>query len=149
MGNRREMMDSALKSEFSPLLREHGFKGSYPHFTRVTKEKVDILGIQFSQWGEQFYLEVGIGPKEGVTLSSGRLVEGKKLKHYHVVERRRVGDLPYDYSKNDPVGVAKKVVQVIEEIESWYANPNRKSILPILRASKSLEPTAQAAVAQL
>jgi len=129
-------MDLALKSQFVPVLRKRGFKGRYPHFTRITEGKVDILGIQFSQWGDQFYLEIGIGPREGVNLSSGKLIEGDKLKHYHIVERRRVGDLSYDYSNIDPVDVANKVIRCIESIEEWFADSNRESILTTLRANR-------------
>ena len=122
-------MDSALKSEFVPLLRERGFKGSYPHLRRIGEKKVDIIGVQFSQWGEQFYLEIAVGPTEGITLATGKHIEPKKLKHYDTLERIRIGDNPYDYSEMEPIEVVKKVNERIDEIESWFENPNRQTFI--------------------
>lgn len=38
-------MKKALNEQVIPLLRKVGFKGSYPHFRRITEEKVDLVSF--------------------------------------------------------------------------------------------------------
>ena len=113
-------MDDALKKEFVPKLRELGFKGSYPHLRKKGKECVEIIGVQFSQWGPQFYIEIAKGPIEGVDIINGKHVEANKLKHYHPGKRMRVGDLPFDYSGKNFQEIAAKASTTIEEITAWF-----------------------------
>ena len=39
------LMKKALNEQVIPLLRKAGFKGSYPHFRRITEEKVDLVSF--------------------------------------------------------------------------------------------------------
>ena len=38
-------MKKALSEQVFPMLRNAGFKGSYPHFRRITADKVDLLSF--------------------------------------------------------------------------------------------------------
>ena len=38
-------MQSALKEAIIPLLRQAGFRGSYPHFRRIAAHKVDLVSF--------------------------------------------------------------------------------------------------------
>lgn len=59
MSEARKKMNEALKEIVVPILREKGFKGSFPHFRRVSGKYLDLLTFQFSQWGGQFVVEIG------------------------------------------------------------------------------------------
>ncbi|MDM0071853.1 DUF4304 domain-containing protein [Variovorax sp. J31P207] len=121
----RKEMDAALKAVLVPRLRELGFKGSYPHFVRDSVDHVHVVGLQFSQWGGQFYIEVGLGSKSGFALADGTHVPGHRLKYYHVPRRRRFGDVPFDYETHDVADVAARAAATVSAISEWLAGQDR------------------------
>ena len=116
----RAEMDAALKARFVPELRNAGFSGSYPHFRRVGQKYIEIIGIQFSQWGAQFYVELGLGSKSGELIMDGILVPPNKLKHYHAGKRQRVGALPFDYASASVESVAASATATLDQIDKWF-----------------------------
>jgi hypothetical protein len=113
-------MDKALKVLFVPSLRLLGFKGTYPHFRREGPQYMELLGIQFSQWGAQFYIELSLGHKEGMEIN-GKLIPAKELKYYHCwLSRERIRELPFDYEHEDVQQIAKRVCELIPTIDQWF-----------------------------
>lgn len=92
---KRELMDQALKELFVPKLRLLGFKGSYPHFRRYNENSIDIIGIQFSQWGASFYIEITKAPASGVIYPQGKHYPPKTIKFYQAKNRIRIGNNPF------------------------------------------------------
>jgi hypothetical protein len=41
-----------------PVLRQSNFKGSFPHFRRVTAERTNLLTFQFDRSGGGFVIEI-------------------------------------------------------------------------------------------
>ena len=80
---KRKQIDKELKAKVVPILRQKGFKGTYPHFRRITEKKIDILAFQFSQWGPQFYVEIAVAPSNGVNLLDGKHIPPDIVKHNH------------------------------------------------------------------
>ncbi len=74
-------MRAALKEIVIPYLREQNFKGTYPHFRRIGKEKVDLMTFQSGKWGG-FRVNLGIGPLEGVVRKE-KLIPPDKLTVYN------------------------------------------------------------------
>jgi hypothetical protein len=66
MSQEHERMVKALKEIVVPRLREKGFKGSFPHFRRPGKEKIDLLKFQFDKWGGGFVIEISKCPPDGI-----------------------------------------------------------------------------------
>lgn len=64
MNDRRQQIDDVLKSTCVPLLRERGFKGSYPHFRRIHGEHADLLMFQFRRDGSSFVVEISYADRE-------------------------------------------------------------------------------------
>ena len=123
----RKEMDAALKATLVPKLRSLGFKGSYPHFRREGERYVGLVGVQFSQWGSQFYVEAGVAEMAPVVVG-GVSIPPNRLKYYHGWPRRRFGDLPYDYEAQPILVVASKVADVVEDIEAWVSStPPRRA----------------------
>ena len=122
---KRERMDAALKLRAVPLLRQMGFKGTFPHFRRVLTNRVDAIGFQFSQWGPQFYIELGVSALDG-TLRDRTQLSAKSLKYYQCVKRKRIGELPFDFESKGSDSVAEQAYVAIadakEEWESLYSN---------------------------
>lgn len=87
----RKMMDTALKQVVIPILREQGFKGSFPHFRRVNRNNIDLLTFQFNKWGGSFVIELATCPKEGTTMYWGEKIPPNKVTAHHINERFRLG----------------------------------------------------------
>lgn len=87
----REKMQQALKRCIIPILREQGFKGSFPHFRRADEQNIDLLTFQFNRWGGSFVVEVASCPLEGMTMSWGEKIPANKVNAHHVNERFRLG----------------------------------------------------------
>ncbi|MFJ7406290.1 MULTISPECIES: DUF4304 domain-containing protein [unclassified Lysinibacillus] len=71
LSHSRLLMIKALKKLVVPYLREHGFKGSFPHFRRQNEEHMDVITFQFNRYGGSFVVEVAICGKDGFTTSWG------------------------------------------------------------------------------
>ncbi len=111
---KRKAIDSALKSGAVVLLRELGFKGTYPHFRRFLTERIDTIGFQFSQWGPQLYVELGVADPDGFTLLDGTRFLPKALKYYECPARRRIGENPFDFETQTTELVAERVRAAID-----------------------------------
>ncbi len=118
--DKRKEIDKELKSTVVPVLRHMGFIGTYPHFRRKTEEKIDILAFQFSQWGPQFYVEIAIAPKGGVTLLDGQHFPPDTIKHNHCGLRTRIGHNPFDFENEGFKEIAIKVIESLTEGEDWW-----------------------------
>jgi hypothetical protein len=90
MSQSRDEMIASLKRIVVPVLRELGFKGSFPHFRREVGQRIDLLTFQFSQWGGRFVVEVGSFPAAGHVLA-GRLIPPKEVRMRHLLDRHRLG----------------------------------------------------------
>jgi hypothetical protein len=97
----RQLMDAALKSSVVPLLREHGFKGSYPHFRRHQPTGIDLLTFQFSQFGGSFVVEIGTCGLGGVTLPWGKSVGPSKVTALNLSPAQRHRLVPPDTKRSD------------------------------------------------
>ena len=117
---KRQKMDVALKSRVVPLLRKMGFRGSYPHFRRILEHRVDTIGFQFSQWGPQFYVEIGVAEPDGNTLLDGTNFPPTSLKYYQCPERARLGELPFDFDERPADPIADLVINLFVAAESEW-----------------------------
>ncbi len=86
--NAREKMDQALKRLVIPELRRLGFKGSFPHFRRIS-DHVDLLTFQFDKWGGGFVVEVTRGEVGGFTTYWGKHIPANKLKAWDLDLKHR------------------------------------------------------------
>ena len=102
----REQLDDTLRDSFVPLLRQKGFRGTFPHFRRQRKTRVDLLSFQHTQpSGGKFVIEIAKAPLAGITTSWGKHIAPGKLKTSDVGgdvfrNRLRLGSSPEE-NKND------------------------------------------------
>jgi hypothetical protein len=133
-----DAMRQALKEVAVPRLRERGFRGSFPHFSRISNGRVDLLTFQFSQYGPQLYIEIASCPaKESDRPST--------LRTYHAgLYRRRVGPQPsLDFegiaTSEEARPFANAALGAIEsQAEAWWAVPT-----PVVPPNTSLERTRE------
>lgn len=79
-----------LKSEFAPLLRHDGFKGSGQNFYRVSNDLIHVLNIQSSKWGDGYAVNLGIHPLGMAIEGTSTIADPKNLKEYECLIRRRL-----------------------------------------------------------
>jgi len=91
MSERRQIIDSVLKSTCVPLLRERGFKGSYPHFRRIQDEHLDLLMFQFRSDGSSFVVEISYADPERNNVGFRPEAPASKINVASTRERYRLG----------------------------------------------------------
>ena len=79
-----------LREEFSPRLRELGFKGSGNHFRRVNKEVIHCINIQGNKHGESCAVNLGIHLTFLPLNWNSSLPDLKKIKEVDCEFRRRL-----------------------------------------------------------
>jgi len=96
MSVERDKMIAALKEHVIPVLRERGFKGSFPHFRRLSRRFIHILSFQFSSWGGGFVVEAAACPDTGITLLDGRhfMCHGLHDLAMHLLSPTRTAQTP-------------------------------------------------------
>lgn len=89
----RDKMIEALNEHVVPVLRERGFKGSFPHFRRKAATKIHLLTIQFDKHGGGFTIEIAVGPVSGLAGPNGTHHAPTEMTawHSHPEQRLRLG----------------------------------------------------------
>jgi hypothetical protein len=82
-------MVKALQQIVVPRLRERGFRGSFPHFRRISDDKIDLLTFQFDNWGGGFVLEISKCPPNGIMTTWGEHIPPNKVKAWNVHPSQR------------------------------------------------------------
>lgn len=130
MGSWKEdsgLMRLVIKKTIVPYLRQIGFKGTFPHFKRISKKQIDMIMFQFSSWGKKFTIELAKCPPEGVTWANGTKISADKVKVPGATNRMRVGRLAtgkdywFDYKDINPKKVAEKAQKMLSEFGMpWF-----------------------------
>jgi hypothetical protein len=123
-------MIATLKIIVIPVLRNFGFRGSFPHFRRITDNRIDLLTFQFSRWGGEFVVEIATSPSTGVRMYWGEEIPPNKVTAHHISKRHRLGaktaNIDYWFKFNDMtaedeyVSVAKEVLSHLPDAEIWW-----------------------------
>lgn len=130
MSSDRDKMISELKKIVVPELRNRGFKGSFPHFRRISEDKIDLMTFQFDRYGGGFVVEVGVCSPEGFTHSWGEKVPPNKVTAHDLNNRLRLNKndgqwFRYDVeneSENIYEDVAKEVLNHLFEAGEYWEN---------------------------
>ena len=77
----RLAMNNALKKIVVPYLREHGFKGSFPHFRRQNKENIDLISFQYNRYGGSFTVNLATCPPDGINTEWGSIPPNKVIAY--------------------------------------------------------------------
>ena len=91
MNERRRELQEMLKTLSVPLLRELGFKGSFPHFYRPVGEHVDLLMFQFRLDGSSFIVEISYADPERKNVYFRPETPLKRLQVPSTTQRHRLG----------------------------------------------------------
>ena len=81
-----------IREHIVPGLRARGFKGSFPHFRRITETGVQLLTFQLDKWGSgNFVAEIARAPLGPISVGWGDPIPSNKLTAHDVVVRMRLG----------------------------------------------------------
>ena len=139
----RARMELAIKAIVVPKLRELGFKGTLPHFRRVTDSKADLLTFQFNLSGGSFVAELAVCTEAEIATHWRADLSLKKVTAQDMNLRRRLGsssqggDHWFVYGKKnyepnhervqpdiEYEKVAQEVVALLHsQAEAWWASP--------------------------
>ncbi|MFJ7406288.1 MULTISPECIES: DUF4304 domain-containing protein [unclassified Lysinibacillus] len=141
LSNSRILMIKALKKLVVPYLREHGFKGSFPHFRRLNEGNIDLVTFQFNRYGGSFVVELAVCGKNGTTMSWGEKVPPNKVTAHDVGNRFRLREdiygtddnecwFHYEEAKTDEDFdvVALKVLKCIQDVSDFNWIKKRVSL---------------------
>lgn len=133
----RKKMDRAIKDGIVPLLRQKGFKGSFPHFKRINNNYVDLLSFMFSLYGGQFVVEIAKCSSKGITNTNGNLVSLANLTTLKIPDRKRLsptmhGDYWFVYENSSNDNIYQKLADDIEILinecaEVWWSKAENLS----------------------
>lgn len=87
--SRKEMIEKILEMVV-PVLRQKGFKGSFPHFRRLAADRINLLTFQFDRSGGGFVIEIANCQPDGFTTSWGKRIEPNKLTAHDLFKRKRI-----------------------------------------------------------
>jgi len=91
MTERRRDIDTQLKKLTVPLLRQRGFKGSYPHFYRDIDGHVDLVMFQFRSDGSSFVVEISYADPDRRNVYFRPETPVDRLQVSATSKRRRLG----------------------------------------------------------
>jgi hypothetical protein len=80
-------MRRALEGSVVAALRDGGFTGTWPHFRRPSKGRIDLVSFQFDKWGGGFCVEVGVAPPKDIRSALGYRVAATKVTAHHLAHR--------------------------------------------------------------
>jgi len=86
----RDEMIKSLNELVIPSLRQLNFKGSFPHFRRLTTERINLLTFQFDRNGGGFVIEIANGKPNGYITSWGKEIKPNKLTAHDLYKRKRI-----------------------------------------------------------
>jgi hypothetical protein len=92
--NRDEMIKN-LNEIVVPALRQLGFKGSFPHFRRLTTDRINLLTFQFDRYGGGFCIEIANVKNEPFKISA-QLIEQNRLTCHMVGKRMRIQSIMHE-----------------------------------------------------
>ena len=128
LSEQRKVMIQYLQNLVVPILRIRGFQGSFPHFRRLTSERIHLMTFQFDKWGGGFVIEIANSSPGGYTTQWGKFIQPAKLSAHDVPNRIRIQpdmnnpdnstDYWFRYDKESPSAAPKIYLEVCQDVIS-------------------------------
>jgi hypothetical protein len=87
--SRYEMIKN-LNEIVVPTLRQLNFKGSFPHFRRITSDRINLLTFQFDRNGGGFVIELANCNSKGYETALGSSTPPNKLTAQDFYKTKRI-----------------------------------------------------------
>ena len=128
-------MDAELKLTVIPVLRQKGFKGSFPHFRRLIQGKINLLTFQFDKNGGGFVVEIALCSESGFTTDWGEHIPASKVRAWdlHPNQRHRIQnkeggntDSWFRFDQGQYQNAAQQFLQLLPLADSWWYSEAQK-----------------------
>jgi len=86
----RDEMIKNLNEIVVPALRQLNFKGSFPHFRRLTTDRINLLTFQFDRHGGGFVIEIANCNLTGYKTALNKPIPPNKLTAHDFNTRKRI-----------------------------------------------------------
>ena len=86
----RNQMIKNLNEIVVPTLRQLNFNGSFPHFRRITPDRINLLTFQFDSYGGGFVIELANCNSKGYETALGSQTSPNKLTAQDFNKRKRI-----------------------------------------------------------
>lgn len=143
MDTDRKTMETLLKRDCVPVLREMGFKGAFPHFYRETGGFVALVTVQFASAGGSFCVNLGYADPARRNVYFKPQTEPAKLRVSQTTKWLRLGAMtgldhwfvfgsasatPYRGGVRPPEEIVAQCAELLRsEAEGWWAERLRES----------------------
>lgn len=119
MTSEKDQMKIALSQIVVPELRILRFKGTFPHFRRLSDDRLNLLSFQFNKYGGSFVIEIANCKPEGYTTSWGKKILPNKLTVFDLYKRERLDPQtsPDKWYHYDLISL-KEVINIYESISN-------------------------------
>ncbi|MFD1159933.1 DUF4304 domain-containing protein [Roseovarius aestuarii] len=129
-------MEAALKERCVPVLREQGFKGSFPNFYRESDKFIALVNFQYYSAGGSFCVNLGYADPERKNVFFEPQAKTNRLRVSATKDQRRLGALDggdrwfsfgktsYGEYRGTPSGVAEIADTctqlLLSEAKNWW-----------------------------
>jgi Domain of unknown function (DUF4304) len=131
-------METVLKEQCIPVLKSHGFKGSFPDLYRDIDGFVSLINFQFFSNGGSFCINISFADKQRENIYFKKETEPKKLKVSQARKQTRlgapnmIGDHWFSFGKTSygeyrgapqsPPDIASEINNLISQVAlPWWA----------------------------
>jgi hypothetical protein len=90
MSLEKDKMIEALNQKVIFELRKLNFKGTFPHFRRISDGKLNVITFQFDKYGGGFVINIANCRPDGYTTPWGKEIRPNKLTVYDLPKRHRI-----------------------------------------------------------
>lgn len=135
----RKHIERELKSQVVPILRELGFKGSFPNLYRDRENFISLVNFQFFLSGGSFCINLSFAEPNRENVYYQKETETKKLRVSQTREQVRLGanglkgdhwfsfgKTSYGEYRGEPVQISDLVAQINTllqgQAEQWWAS---------------------------
>jgi hypothetical protein len=140
----RQTIEAQLKMHCVPRLREHGFKGSFPHLYRETDGFVSLISFQFYSAGGSFCVNLSYAESDRQNVYFRKETEVNQLRVSQTREFARLGSenlrgdnwfsfgkTSYGESRGQPIPPGQLTDRINELIETqavpWWNSKRTQS----------------------
>jgi len=144
MSTERKQMEAELKKHCIPILRNHGFRGSFPNLYRDVNDFISLTNFQFYSAGGSFCINISYAEPSRANVYFRKETRAKNLRvsqtreHFRLGAERQGDDKWFSFGKTsygeyrgEPIPIDDIILAINNLIntqaEKWWAHKFEQS----------------------